>query len=223
MDELTRTIGHQFADQSLLTTALTHASAGDSSRVAIYQRLEFLGDRVLGLIIADLLYHRYREADEGELALRFNDLVRQETLAEIARKIDLGRHLVLGPGEAQGGGRNKDAILADVCEALLAALYIDGGMAAARAFIERIWGPHIDAQSAAPRDPKTILQEWSQGHGHGLPEYVEVARRGPAHAPVFTIEVRLSDLEPARAEGTSKREAERIAAQILIEREAVSG
>jgi ribonuclease-3 len=218
-DELARAIGHDFADPGLLRAALTHASAGAGTGPAAYQRLEFLGDRVLGLIIADTLYRRHRGADEGELALRFNSLVRRETLAGIAREISLGRHLVLGAGEAQAGGRDKDAILADTLEALLGAVYLDGGLDPVRALVERCWSGRIEAQLSAPRDPKTVLQEWSQGKGWGLPDYVEVARSGPDHAPVFTVEVRIEGAAPARGEGASKREAERNAASALIERE----
>ena len=219
LGEFLRTIGYQFADPSLLTAALTHTSASIRQRSLSYQRLEFLGDRVLGLVIADALYRRFGVADEGELALRFNHLVRRETLASIAREINLGRNLIVGAGEHQGGGRDKDAILADSLEALLGALYLDGGLSAARTTIESLWESRLDAQLHAPRDPKTKLQEWSQGEGYGLPEYAELSREGPDHSPKFTVEVRLGAFRPARGVGSSKREAERDAAKTMLERE----
>jgi ribonuclease III len=221
LDELAGTLGYEFADPALLTAALTHTSANSGTGANAYQRLEFLGDRVLGLLVADMLYRRHAAADEGELALRFNSLVRRETLAGIAREIFLGRHLVLGAGEAQAGGREKDAILADSLEAVLGAVYLDGGLDPVRALVERCWGGRIESQLHAPRDPKTMLQEWSQGEGRGLPEYVEVARTGPDHAPVFTVEARIEGTQPARGVGASKREAERNAARALFERETV--
>jgi len=223
LEQLARRIGHRFADAGLVTSALTHGSARERSAFAAYQRLEFLGDRVLGLVIAEMLYQSFPAADEGELALRFNGLVRREALAEVAREIELGGHLVLGASEAQTGGRDKDAILADACEALLAALYLDGGLEVVRAVVERYWRQRIESQLSAPRDPKTELQEWSQGRGVGLPDYVEVARSGPDHAPVFTVEVRVAGLGAARGVGGTKREAERNAAQAMIAREAVDG
>ena len=220
-DSLAGSIGHDFADPALIAAALTHGSAGGGG-ASDHQRLEFLGDRVLGLVVAELLYRSFPVAEEGELARRFNDLVRRETLADIAREFDLGRHLVLGAGEAQAGGRNKDAILADACEALLGAVYLDGGAGAARRLIERLWSGRVAAQTEAPRDPKTTLQEWSQGRGLGLPAYAEVARSGPAHAPTFTVEVRVGGHSPARGDGLSTRAAERNAAQALLAQEAIA-
>jgi ribonuclease-3 len=218
---LAAALGHRFDDPSLLSRALTHGSADASGTATDYQRLEFLGDRVLGLLIAELLFRYYPHATEGELATRFNAHVRREALAEVARELDLGEHLVLGQGEAQAGGRDKDAILADSCEALIAALYLDGGLPAARALVERLWAERVSAQDAVPRDPKTQLQEWSQSKGHGLPDYVETTRQGPPHAPVFTVEVRVGTREPAIGHGRSKREAEREAAAALLAREGI--
>lgn len=210
-------IGHEFADPSLLARSLTHTSVdAGGSPGATYERLEFLGDRVLGLCAAEMLLERFPGASEGELAPRFNALVRRESVAEVGRALGLGGHLRLGPGEHQTGGRDKSAILADAGEAVIAALFLDGGLDAARSFVRTHWAPLLERQTAPPRDAKTALQEWSQGRGLGLPVYREVGRTGPDHAPRFTIEVGLAGLGAARATGTSKREAERLAAEAFL-------
>ena len=213
--ELERQLQYSFTDQRLLTTALTHSSvAPDFARN--YQRLEFLGDRVLALIVADLLMRHYPHAAEGELAPRLNALVQKQTCAEIARQIALGPWLRMSEGEAANGGREKDAILGDVCEALIGALYLDGGEMAAREFISRLWQPRVNLLVDAPVDPKSALQEWSQARKLGTPDYLLVSREGPDHAPEFLVEVQLPGLKAARGRGSSKREAERDAASALL-------
>lgn len=208
-------LGHRFADQALLQLALTHASAG-TSRLHDNQRLEFLGDRVLGLAMAELLFKRFPEEDEGALARRHAALVRQDALAEVARGIELGRYLHLAGGEAEGRGREAAGALADACEALIAALYIDGGLEPARAFVVTSWEKLIAADLQPPRDAKTALQEWAQGRGEHLPRYNIVARDGPDHQPMFTVTVAVKDGRQATATGASKRAAEQAAAAGLL-------
>jgi ribonuclease III len=218
--ELERRIGHRFAEPGLLREALTHSSATRSGRRAprSYERLEFLGDRVLGLVVADLLMHRFPNEVEGTLTPRHAALVRKETLAEIAAELSLGDWLVLGRSEEDGGGRLNPATLADALEALIGALYLDGGLAAATAFIERHWRDRLAAMVAPPRDAKSALQEWAQGRGLPLPDYRVVASSGPPHAPSFEVEVVLPGLPLVRAAGSSKRAAERAAAEQLLAR-----
>lgn len=214
-------LNHRFADPSLLTRALSHSSAldrGGASRSN--ERLEFLGDRVLGLVIAEWLIRECPNADEGELAVRFNALVRREACATAAERIELGKYLVLGPGEDRAGGREKIAILADACEAVIAALYLDGGLTAAHAFIEAEWAPLL-AQPARRADAKTALQEWTQGQGRGIPSYKAIERSGPDHAPIFKVEVEIAGIAPACGSGGSKRVAEQAAARALLVREKV--
>ncbi|WOI54258.1 ribonuclease III [Parvularcula sp. LCG005] len=213
-------LGHEFKDRSLLARALTHASLAGSG-VRDLERLEFLGDRVLGLMTAEALWRRYPNMSEGELAPRLNALVRKETCAEAARFWNVGQALHLSTGEERAGGREKDAILGDACEALLGALYIDGGLAAAERAYEPFWGERFDDLSADHRDAKTALQEWAQEFGHGTPIYKDIARDGPDHAPVFTVSVSVHDLEPERAKGTNKRDAQMKAAEAMLRREGV--
>lgn len=196
--------------------ALTHASAGaDASN----ERLEFFGDRVLGLVIAEKLYELYPGDAEGALALKLNALVRQDACAQAAELAGLSDHLILANSEEGSGGRRKAAILAGACEALIAALYFDGGMDVARAFILRYWAEALATLNDDMRDPKTVLQEWAQSRkGSGGPAYRLVRREGPDHAPRFEIEVRVKGEEPALGEGGSKREAEQAAAKALLER-----
>lgn len=209
-------LGHAFADLALLEAALTHPSAATPARPH-NQRLEFLGDRVLGLLVAEALIVRHPGASEGELAPRFNELVRKETCAEVAREIGLDRALRLGKSEARTGGRKRDALLGDAMEAALAAIYLDGGLEAARGVIARYWGVRIEAQGAeAPRDAKTWLQEWAQARGMRPPRYEEEGRSGPDHAPRFTVVARLETGAEARAEARSKRAAEQEAAMTLL-------
>ncbi len=209
-----------FTDPELLDRALTHSSVtgGRPGDRADNQRLEWLGDRVLGLVIARHLFDAYPSEDEGDLARRFAALVSAEALTEVALSLDLGQHLHLAAGEEAIGGRENPANLADACEALIGALYLDGGVAAAQAFIERHWIDMIAAQSAPPKDPKTALQEWSQARGLGLPDYQLVAAEGPDHKPVFRVSVEIPGHGSAEAEGGGKREAERSAAARLMDK-----
>lgn len=209
-------LGHRFARPALLAEALTHPSAASPVR-ADNQRLEFLGDRVLGLVIAEALHSAYPGEAEGTLAPRLNALVRRETLAEIATEIGLGAHLTLGRSESISGGRRKIAILADAMEAVIAALYLDAGLDAARRFILDRWHARLHAPAEAPQDAKTRLQEWAQGRGLAPPVYRVLGREGPDHAPLFTIEAGLSTGEAARADAPSKKAAEQAAAARLLD------
>ncbi|WP_248308628.1 ribonuclease III [Bosea sp. 124] len=215
---LQETLGHVFVDHGLLTTALTHMSA-EGPRLESYQRLEFLGDRVLGLSIADMLFVRYREAEEGDMSRRLADLVRKETCAEVALAWNLGAFMRLGEGEILGGARKNKAILADACEAIIGAVFIDGGYAAARGLVERAFGERLLKPVRPLRDAKTALQEWAQGQGYQTPTYSERGRSGPDHAPVFRVAARIPGLADAEAQGPSKRLAEQAAAEAFLRRE----
>ena len=210
-------LGHDFARPELLQRALTHSSIGARTRPD-NQRLEFLGDRVLGLIMAEALLAADRDASEGQLAPRFNALVRRETCAEVARRIDLGGVMRMGRSEMLTGGRRKEALLADGMEAVIAAVYLDAGIEAARAVVLRHWAERLNAVEEDARDAKTMLQEWAQARGAPPPDYAEVAREGPPHAPRFTIEVRLASGEAAQAAAGSKRQAEQAAARVLLDK-----
>lgn len=210
-------LGHEFQRPELLIRALTHASIATAQRPD-NQRLEFLGDRVLGLVIATALLNTDKSAREGQLAPRFNALVRKETCAAIAREIGLGDVIKLGRSEMKSGGRRKDALLGDAMEAVIAAVYVDAGFDAAEALVLRLWGKRIRTVETDARDAKTSLQEWAQARGHPPPDYVETGREGPDHAPVFTIEVRLANGETAEASAASKRAAEQAAAKQLMQR-----
>jgi ribonuclease III len=216
-------IGYRFRDAALLEQALTHISAltGTRNRAGSYQRLEFLGDHVLGLVISDMLFRAFPSADEGELSRRLADLVRTETCAEIARAIDLGAAIRLGPSEANSGGRERMAILADVCEALIGALFLDRGYTEAAAVVERLWDARMRAPARPLRDFKTVLQEWAQARGLPAPTYREVERTGPHHDPEFLVAVELRGRTPAEGRGRSKRAAEQQAAAAMLEREGV--
>ena len=216
-------LGYRFADPELLDRALTHSSAiAPAKRVALsYQRLEFLGDRVLGLVVADMLYRKFPKANEGDLSRSLNALVRKETCAMIARELSLGTDLNLGDSEARTGGADKDAILGDVMEALLGAVYMDGGLGPAFEIIERLFGEHIGQSGTERADAKTTLQEWAQGRGLEPPVYEEIERTGPDHAPEFTIAVKLGSFDPLTATGPSKKLAEHKAAEAFLVREKV--
>jgi ribonuclease-3 len=219
LDPLFEILGHRFADPQLLAEALTHPSA-HARRGArqSYERLEFLGDRVLGLVVSELLWRRFPSEAEGELTRRHTGLVRRESLVEVARMLGLGAFVILSPGEAQAGARENPSVLADACEAVIAALYLDGGLEAARGFVHRYWVPLLQSAAEPPRDPKTALQEWAQGRGRGLPVYETVSVAGPAHKRVFTVSVRVEGAESASASGSSKRAAETAAAAELMTR-----
>jgi ribonuclease-3 len=210
--DLARKLGHDFKRPELLEQALTHVSSDPDS----YERLEFLGDRVLGLVVAEMLLLRYAQEDEGLLTRRLGAAVRAETLTRVARSIDLGTFLRLSRGEEAAGTRANAGILADACEAVIAALYLDGGLGAARTFIAAAWSDILDETPSAPKDPKTELQEWAQGRGLAVPRYLEVSRDGPDHAPTFTVEVDVTGLPPIRGTGSSKRLAEQRAAETLL-------
>ncbi len=224
---LARRLGHKFARPKLLELALTHTSAGPARREAgeaeSYERLEFLGDRVLGLVLADLLFHRFPGEAEGALARRFAKLARRESLVAVAGALDLGAYVRMSSGEAGAGSRLSPTILADCCEAVIGALYLDGGLDAARPFVEKAWDAMVAADAAPPHDAKTALQEWAQGRGLALPRYREVARSGPSHAPEFTVELLVAGAPPERAKGPSKRAAERAAAEAMLARIAEEG
>lgn len=209
-------IGHRFARPDLLQRAVTHASVSSSTRKD-NQRLEFLGDRVLGLVMATALLEHDKTATEGQLAPRFNALVRKEACADVAKEIDLGAVLKLGRSEMMSGGRRKQALLGDAMEAVIAAVYKDAGFDAAADVILRLWGSRIHQVETDARDAKTSLQEWAQARGQKPPSYVEVSRSGPDHAPVFTIAARLQDGSEAQATAGSKRQAEQAAAKALLE------
>jgi ribonuclease-3 len=210
-------IGHEFRTPDLLLRAVTHASISGPNR-ADNQRLEFLGDRVLGLVMAEALLTADETASEGQLAPRFNALVRKETCADVARGAGLGEVLKLGRSEMMSGGRRKDALLGDAMEAVIAAVYLDGGFEAARAVVLRLWGGRIGAVDADSRDAKTALQEWAQARGLPPPIYDQERREGPDHQPVFTVLVRLENGDTERAVAGTKRQAEQAAAKALLAR-----
>jgi ribonuclease-3 len=210
-------IGYRFSRPELLIRAVTHSSIGTPTRPD-NQRLEFLGDRVLGLVIAEALLKADPNAAEGLLAPRFNALVRKETCAEIAREVVLGDVLKLGRSEMLSGGRRKEALLGDAMEAVIAAVHQDSGFEAARALVLRLWGDRIGRVEADARDPKTALQEWAQARGMAPPTYTETARSGPDHQPQFTVRVSLASGEVAEATAGSKRAAEQAAAKDLLGR-----
>lgn len=210
-------LGHRFATPELLVRALTHSSLGSATRPD-NQRLEFLGDRVLGLSMAEALFHADNRASEGQLAPRFNALVRKETCAAVARDIDLGAVLKLGRSEMMSGGRRKEALLGDAMEAVIAAVYLDGGFEVARALVLRLWAGRISSVDSDARDPKTALQEWAQARGLPPPRYETLGREGPDHAPQFRIAVVLASGETEEAQAGSKRNAEQAAAKALLER-----
>ena len=209
-------IGYNFKDPSLLITALTHSSVSSSTR-SDNERLEFLGDRVLGLVMAQALLDADNEASEGQLAPRFNALVRKETCADVGRAIKIGEKLKLGRSEMISGGRRKEALLGDAMEALIAAVYCDGGFLKAQDLILKLWGSRVSSVKGDARDSKTTLQELVQARKDSPPKYVEISRSGPDHAPVFLIEVQLHSGEVAQAEAGSKRQAEQAAAQKMLE------
>ena len=211
-------LGYRFADPDLLNRALTHSSAiSPSKRIEhSYQRLEFLGDRVLGLVVADMLYRRYPKANEGELSRTLNTLVRKETCAIIARTLDLGSEMNLGESEARTGGAEKEAILGDVTEAVIGAIYCDGGLGRAYEFVERMFEEFLADGQANKADAKTTLQEWAQARGLEPPTYTLEERTGPDHAPEFTIAVGVGNFEKLSATGPSKKIAEHKAAELFL-------
>ncbi len=216
LEHLQNKLNYHFKDIAFLQLALTHASAG---REKNNERLEFLGDRVLGLAIAELLDNNFPKAAEGELARRFNRLVRKETCAIVAQELDIGPHIIMGEGERDSGGAEKPTILADACEAILGAIFLDAGYIPAKDLILRMWRPKLLSSDVIPTDPKSALQEWAQGEKLSLPKYVEISRKGPDHAPEFTTEVQISHRGSAQGVGTSKRASEQAAARNMLKQE----
>ena len=213
-------LGLDFGDAPILREAMTHPSAISnvgSRRATPYERLEFLGDRVLNLAVAALLLARFPAEKEGALAQRHAALVRKESLARVARRIGIDRCLILSKGEEDAGGRENPTILADACEAALGALFMQGGYAPAERLVRRLWEPLMEETAAPPKDAKTRLQEWAQGRGLPLPHYQTVAADGPAHEPIFSVTVTVEGEQPATASGASKRSAEQAAAKALLE------
>ncbi len=220
VDALRERTGYAFNDLERLERALTHSSARRGSG-ADYERLEFLGDRVLGLVVADLLFHAFPGAPEGELALRLNALVSGEACAEVAEEIGLADFIRAESGLKSASGRKGRSTRADVMEALIAAIYLDGGLDAVRPFILRYWEPRSRKAQGAERDAKTALQEWAHQAAGTTPAYQLDGREGPDHEPLFTVSVRVGDLAPARGSGRAKREAEQAAAAAMLVREGV--
>ncbi len=220
-ESLDEVLGHRFASPALLALALRHPSAG--GKAGSNQRLEFLGDRVLGMVVAAMLYEAFPHEAEGALSQRYSALVRREALEGVARSLALGDRLTLSRSEDVAGGRDNPANLADACEAVIGALYIDGGLEAAEYFIRRYWSPALDADPEPPRDPKTRLQEWTQARGLGLPLYRVLSSSGPAHSPLFEVEAEVAGLGTAVATGATKRAAEQGAADALVARITAGG
>lgn len=209
---LQEALGYRFSNEKLLAQALTHRSLGEGHN----QRLEFLGDSVLGLLIAEMLYALYPNEAEGDLSKRLVSLVNGEKLAAIASTLGLGALLAMSASEEEQGGRQSRSNLEDACEAMLGAAYLDGGLEAARGIIARYWKPFAVDMKAPPQDPKTALQEWAQARSLPLPVYTVISADGPSHAPLFVIEVTVDGLTPARAEAGNKKLAERLAAQAML-------
>jgi ribonuclease-3 len=213
LDNLQQKLGYEFKSIKKLETALTHSSVGKSRN---YERLEFLGDRVLGLVIADILYDTFPGENEGDLAKRHAALVQGRTVAQVAQQIDLGKFMILSDAERAAGGAENENILADGLEGVLGALYRDGGLEVCHKAIKELWGKRIHTVRNPPQDPKTALQEWAQARSLPLPIYALISRDGPDHAPTFEIEVSVEGFPPWRASGTSRRKAEKLAAGMLL-------
>ncbi len=217
LDGLQEKLGHHFKDSQLLIQALTHSGAA-RNRLDSNERLEFLGDRVLGLALAGMLLETFPDEAEGKIGYRFSALARAESLARIAAGIGLAPHIRLDKGEEEVDGRNNPSILADCCEAVIAALYLDGGFEAAEGFVHKHWRPLMFEDLAPPKDAKTLLQEWAQARGLPLPGYRVADREGPAHAPRFTVEVSVHEKKPAKGQGSTKQAAEQAAAEALMDK-----
>ncbi len=218
IDQVEASIGYVFNDRDLLVTAFTHVSSLGSTRNRIesYQRLEFLGDHVLGLIVSDMLYRAFPKADEGELSKRLADLVRKESCADVARSLGLTEAIKLGPVGAGAALRLRKSVLGDICEAVIGAIFLDGGYGAADTFVQTNWADRMLKPARPLRDPKTVLQEWAQGRGLPTPLYREISRTGPDHDPQFKVAVELPGIPPAEGVGGSKRIAEKHAASAML-------
>jgi ribonuclease III len=222
--EIEAVLGYKFTQIEHLLMALTHISAlnGADARLHSYQRLEFLGDHVLGLTASDMLYKAFPQAEEGELSKRLAELVRSETCAEIALELGLDQTLRLGQSEMNAGVRKKQAVLGDICEAVFGAVYLDGGFIPADRLIRKLLEKRMHNPSRPLQDAKTALQEWAQKQGLPVPHYVEMVRKGPDHAPIFTIQVDVIGYASEQASGASKRIAEQLAASTFLKRETTS-
>jgi ribonuclease-3 len=220
LDAAERGIGYRFARKALLREALTHSSATGPAhrRRRTNERLEFLGDRVIGLAVSEMLIHRYPQEPEGALTPRLSVLVSEPVLAEVARELGLGGWLDVARSEEEMGGRERPAILADAFEALVGAIYLDGGWEAAASVVRSCLEPRLEMMTMPPRDAKSRLQEWTQSRGLGLPDYRVMGSSGPPHAPTFEVAVSLADGDSATATGGSKRAAEQAAAEQLLAR-----
>lgn len=212
--DLEKKIGHSFADKDLLATALTHSSTGTGIS---YERLEFLGDRVLGLIVSEILYEKFTQEPEGHLAKRLSSLVQGSWLAKMAVKIDLGEYMGFSQAERSAGGFENENILADGMEALIGAIYLDAGLQTCRAFIENLWGDAFYEMARPPQHPKTALQEWAQGQGLPLPTYKIIGQSGPDHVPLFDVRLRVQGYDDLIAQGRSRQMAEREAATLFLQ------
>lgn len=220
ISRLQETIGYRFSDEGLLEIALTHSSHGDGRRKTdSNERMEFLGDRVLGLLVAERLFSMFEGLSEGGLAHRLNALVNKGACARVARAIRLGDALLLSPGEERLGGRDKESILGDACEALIGAIYLDGGLEAARVFFNQAWEGELDQLTRRAKDAKSRLQEWAARKRLTAPVYETLSRKGPDHRPHFTVEVRIDGLSPAVGEGNTKQAAQRAAADAMLKQE----
>ncbi len=226
--ELVRRLGHDFADPALLDRALTHSSVGEggtppSGKIARHnQRMEFLGDRVLGLLVADRLHRDFLEADEGQLSSRLHSLVDRTACGRVGERLGIGPALRLSPGETKSGGRQKEGVIADATEAVLAAVFIDGGLDAARMVFDMAWAEELaKPPERSLTNPKSALQEWAQSFGRPLPTYRIVGQTGSDHAPTFTVEVAVRDINPLTAQGRSRQDAEKSAAVAMLKREGV--
>ena len=218
-EKLSELLGHTFKKPALLTQALTHSSItkNRSGRLESNERLEFLGDRALGLVVAEWLFNQFSDEEEGDLARRFAALVRREALAQVADELNLASYLIVDPADENTVIGKNSSVLADACEALIGALYLDGGITVVQPFIMKYWTGLLEADINPPQDAKTALQEWAQGQGIPLPVYREINREGPSHEPIFTMEVCVGDFAPVQAQGSSKRIAEQRVAEILLE------
>lgn len=221
LDQFQRMLDYNFEDLTLLKRAVTHSSLSAGGKVRDLERLEFLGDRVLGLMVAEELWRRFPKLDEGDLAPRLNAMVRKETCAKAAEALGVGPFIRMSAAEEQAGGREKKAILGDVCEALIGALYIDGGITAARIVFNRFWIPNFDQLATKWRDAKTTLQEWAQQKTGDAPHYDVVSHEGPAHKPAFIVKASIDGFKPIEGKGGSKRAAQMAAAQAFLLREKV--
>jgi len=214
LNKLQNLIGYQFKDMHWLERAMTHSSTNEDYN---YQRLEFLGDRVLGLVIADALFQEFKGEREGGLAKRHTALIQGQTCAAVGLKHDLNEYIIMSDAEEESGGRVNENIIADIVESMLGAIYIDGGYDVAQKIILKLWGNTITTLEKAPQDPKTELQEWVQARSLDLPAYEVIQKSGPDHAPIFTIELRVSGFKAIKAEGTSRRQAEKLVARKMLE------